>query len=102
MTTTMPDLSSLLDQHALLTQQLVDAYTDRGESLSMAVTMRSQKLRESYEAGLNITTCRELATDASARFDAEALKLHAVVDGLRAQLAHLDHRIVAARQLQKK
>lgn len=79
-----------LDEHGRLTGELADLLVARGQTSSMAVTVRAQTFESMQSQGVAITAAREAAISSTARWDAEVADLTGRIDALRAKLRHLE------------
>ena len=88
------DLDGLLDQHATLTGQLVDAISDLGET--RAALERARRDLWDSTAHLGITERREQIKASCAPLEADAATQYADCEMIRAQIAHIEWRLRVA------
>lgn len=85
-----PNRLRALDEHARLTDEIADLFIARGQTSSMAVTVRAQTFESMQSQGVAITAAREAAQSSTARWDAEVADLTGRIEALRARLRHLE------------
>lgn len=85
---TLPDLSSLLEQRTLLVDELIHTLSDYGQTRSAAARQRADSWINNGHLGT--TDRREESHAAAARFSAEALSLESDIEALRARIGHID------------
>ncbi len=85
-----PDRHRALTRHAELSSRLAGLLIERGQVSSAAIKARATTIEAHQSQGVPITTARELAIAAAAKWEADAADLTGQIDALRAELRHLE------------
>lgn len=85
-----PDRHRALARHADLSQELSGLLIERGQVQSAAISARATTIEHHQSQGVPITTARELAIAAAAKWEADVADLTGQIDSLRVQLRHIE------------